>query len=44
MKENKASFIIVRVTESEKEYLKKQAKKFGKKFSTYIRVALGLGK
>lgn len=44
MTSNKSAFIIVRVTAIEKEYLKKAAKKASKKFSTYIRIALGLEK
>lgn len=41
-KDNKEAFVIVRVTLVEKESLQKKAKKFGKKFSSYIRVVLGL--
>ena len=39
MKENKTEFIIIRVTKTEKENLKKSG---GVKFSKYIRELLGL--
>lgn len=42
IKENKTSFIIVRVTRLEKEYLVKMAKKSKAKFSDFIRTYLGL--
>ncbi len=41
-KENKDSFVIVRVTKREKEYLHKLAKKAGKRFSHFVRINLGL--
>ena len=42
VKENRTSFIIVRVTEMEKDYLKKMAIKAKKRFSAFIRKTLGL--
>lgn len=44
MKQNKCSFVIVRVTDLEKEYLKKMAKKAKLKFSNFVRATLGLQK
>jgi len=41
-KQNKDSFIIVRVKYTEKESLKKLAKKAKQKFSSFIRFTLGL--
>ena len=44
MKENKTSFVIIRVTDPEKAYLKKMAEKAKQKFSNFIRATLGLNK
>ena len=42
MKENRTKFIIVRVTVSEKEILRKKALNNREKFSNFIRKLLGL--
>lgn len=44
MKINKTSFIIVRVTDLEKDYLRKMALKAKQRFSNFIRCTLGLTK
>jgi hypothetical protein len=42
MKQNKNSFIIIRVTDSEKKELQQKAKTVAKRFSVFIRMLLGL--
>lgn len=44
MKINKTSFVIIRVTKTEKEYLIKMALKAKMKFSQFIRITLELTK
>lgn len=43
-KVNKTSFVIIRVTDLEKAYLKKMAIQAKQKFSNFIRATLGLTK